>query len=158
LLGLARISMTNSLHGAIAAALVVTAQAAALAQPAAPASAPRASSSAAASRATTYMSAFDGYRRFDDQKVQPWRDANDNVGRIGGWQAYARESADEASTSPPADHSQHKPAGQATPLAPAASTPGPAAAPVKAPPPAHPASVSHDGHKDHGGHSMHEKP
>ncbi len=48
-----------------------------------------------------YRSAFDGYRRHAEQPVQSWREANDNVGRIGGWQAYARE-AQAASSAPPA--------------------------------------------------------
>lgn len=39
-----------------------------------------------------YVSAFAGYRTFADQPVIAWREANDLVGRIGGWQAYARES------------------------------------------------------------------
>ena len=38
-----------------------------------------------------YRSAFDGYRGFTDQPVGSWRKANDDVGRIGGWKAYARE-------------------------------------------------------------------
>lgn len=43
-------------------------------------------------RATVAKSAFDGYRRYDDAPLVPWRLANDTVGRIGGWQAYAREA------------------------------------------------------------------
>lgn len=39
-----------------------------------------------------YQSAFDGYRRFSDEKVGSWREANDNVGRIGGWREYAKEA------------------------------------------------------------------
>jgi hypothetical protein len=45
----------------------------------------------AASGQTLYRSAFDGYRPFNDPPVVSWREANDLVGRIGGWQAYARE-------------------------------------------------------------------
>jgi hypothetical protein len=41
----------------------------------------------------TQRSAFEGYRRFADEPVADWRTANDRVGRIGGWQAYAREAA-----------------------------------------------------------------
>jgi len=47
----------------------------------------------AAPAAAGERSAFDGYRRFADQPVQPWRESNELVGRIGGWQAYAREAA-----------------------------------------------------------------
>lgn len=31
-----------------------------------------------------YQSAFDGYQPFRDEKLQPWRDVNDEVGRVGG--------------------------------------------------------------------------
>lgn len=40
-----------------------------------------------------FRSAFEGYRRYSDEAVTPWRQSNDTVGRIGGWQAYAREAA-----------------------------------------------------------------
>ncbi|MEP7207032.1 MAG: hypothetical protein ABI920_08835 [Casimicrobiaceae bacterium] len=62
-----------------------------------------------------YTSAFDGYRGFADQPVESWRAANDLVGRIGGWQAYARE------TRPPAPSS-----GQAASAGPSATPPLPA--------------------------------
>lgn len=39
-----------------------------------------------------YKSAFEGYRGFSDEKPVPWREANDTVGHIGGWRAYAREA------------------------------------------------------------------
>jgi hypothetical protein len=102
--GLARISMTKPFRAAVAAALVAAAPLAVLAQAVqAPASAsppaPSASSPASAAQAA-HKSAFDGYRRFDDQKVQPWREANDKVGRIGGWRAYARESAGDETKKP----------------------------------------------------------
>ena len=73
----------------------------------------------------SYQSALDGYQRFTDEKVGSWREANDNVGRIGGWREYAREARDGA--------------------APAAS-PAPAAAPAS--PGAAPAS--RDPHAGHG--------
>lgn len=38
-------------------------------------------------------SSFAGYRAFSDQEVKDWRESNDNVGRIGGWRVYAKESA-----------------------------------------------------------------
>jgi hypothetical protein len=61
----------------------------------APASAPTTAAAAAKPKAPVapYRSAFDGYRGFADAKPVPWREANDNVGRIGGWRAYAREAA-----------------------------------------------------------------
>lgn len=39
-----------------------------------------------------YDSAFARYRPNADVEVGPWRDANDNVGRIGGWRVYGREA------------------------------------------------------------------
>ena len=38
-----------------------------------------------------YSSAIDAYQAYTDQPVQSWREANDRVGRIGGWRVYARE-------------------------------------------------------------------
>lgn len=40
---------------------------------------------------TGYRSAFDGYQSLTEQPVGSWREANEQVGRIGGWQSYARE-------------------------------------------------------------------
>ena len=41
---------------------------------------------------SAYRSAFAGYRRYSDQPVASWTASNDVVGRVGGWQAYAREA------------------------------------------------------------------
>jgi len=32
------------------------------------------------------------YQAHKDQKVAPWRETNDTVEKIGGWQVYAREA------------------------------------------------------------------
>jgi hypothetical protein len=40
-----------------------------------------------------YTSALAGYQAYSDQAVLSWREANDRVGRIGGWRAYAKEAA-----------------------------------------------------------------
>jgi hypothetical protein len=40
-----------------------------------------------------YRSALEGYQPFADTKAVPWKEANDTVGRIGGWRAYAKETA-----------------------------------------------------------------
>jgi hypothetical protein len=45
----------------------------------------------AAVPALKYESAF-GPRRTADDKPLSWREANDNVARIGGWRVYAREA------------------------------------------------------------------
>lgn len=39
-----------------------------------------------------YQSAFEGYQAYSDEKLQPWKEANDTVGKIGGWRAYAKEA------------------------------------------------------------------
>ena len=44
-----------------------------------------------AAAAAPYRSAFENYRGWEEQPVVSWRQANDLVGRIGGWQTYARE-------------------------------------------------------------------
>lgn len=41
---------------------------------------------------TSFRSVFEGYRPFSDEKVLSWKDANDTVGQIGGWRAYAKEA------------------------------------------------------------------
>ena len=140
---------------------------AAMAQQPAPqsASAPKPSASSAAAMAPAasavgspmaYRSVFEGYKGLTEQSVQPWRESNDTVGRIGGWQSYAREGqgGPAAGSAPPsemkgmpgmpgmsgmpADHGGMKMApsggGAAPPMTPAASTPGPAKAPVRTPP------------------------
>ncbi|MEJ6000060.1 hypothetical protein [Paucibacter soli] len=40
--------------------------------------------------------ALDAYRRFDEAPATPWRAANEQVLRNGGWRAYAREAAQPA--------------------------------------------------------------
>lgn len=110
--------MTHHFRGAFAVALLASTPCAVLAQQTA-APAHTASSPATATKTpappSAYRSAFEGYRRFDDTKVAPWRESNDLVGRIGGWQAYARESAG-GEAAPAADPSQH--GGQAMPKKP----------------------------------------
>ena len=47
-----------------------------------------------------YSSPIGAYQAYADQPVQSWREANDRVGQIGGWRAYAKEitSGEPAST------------------------------------------------------------
>lgn len=47
----------------------------------------------------SYESALEKYQPFKDEELLPWKEANDNVARIGGWRAYAREARPEAGTS-----------------------------------------------------------
>jgi hypothetical protein len=77
----------------------------AAAQAAAPDRADRAPSEALHLPATAsepWRSALHGYQPFADEKLAPWRESNDTVGRIGGWKAYAREASqpDEAPSAP----------------------------------------------------------
>ncbi|GAP34016.1 hypothetical protein ISF6_3442 [Piscinibacter sakaiensis] len=63
-----------------------------------------------------YESAFSRYRRTADDKVIPWREANDTAARIGGWRAYARDAQqpDPAASAPAATPAQ--PATKAMPM------------------------------------------
>lgn len=47
-----------------------------------------------------YESPLIGYRPLSDDKLRSWQEANDNVGRIGGWRAYAKEAAPPEASSP----------------------------------------------------------
>lgn len=40
-----------------------------------------------------YRSAFEAYRPFAEERLLPWKEANDTVGKIGGWRAYAKEAS-----------------------------------------------------------------
>lgn len=98
--------MFQTVRATFAVALAAIA-AAAGAQTAAPAAAdPQAPHGTADSG---YRSSFDGYQRFTQEQVGSWKDANDNVGRIGGWREYAKEVRSPAGTpaKPQAGHGQH---------------------------------------------------
>ncbi len=88
---------------AVAAAALLAAAAQAQPQPkgAAPAR-PDPLDPKAAVPALAYRSAFDGYRAATVPEVGSWPQANDTVGRIGGWRAYAREATAPATPSTPA--------------------------------------------------------
>jgi len=57
--------------------------------------------------ALEYRSPLGAYRGFAEQPQQDWREANDLVGRIGGWRAYALEAWEE-----PADAGDEAPANE----------------------------------------------
>ena len=78
---------------------------------------PKESGISAGDRATNlrYHSVLERYQPYKDQPVQSWRDANDTVGRIGGWRVYAKDAAapegarvDERSTDPHISHPRGK--------------------------------------------------
>ena len=57
-----------------------------------------------------YQSVFSDYLGDLDPPVQSWREANERVGKIGGWRAYAREATtgEPAKTTPAVDpHAGH---------------------------------------------------
>ena len=83
--------MTSKFRTAVSVALLAASTVVARAQPAVVPLSAAPPASAASASGTGYRSAFEGYRSFKDQPVQSWREANDLVGQIGGWQAYARE-------------------------------------------------------------------
>ena len=110
--------MSASIRAAVAA-LLACAASPGFAQPATPRPAPSASAAAPVVSASTpgapaYRSAFDGYRRHADQPVGSWQEANDRVGRIGGWRAYAREAQGGDAASAPADRRPEAPSGAAS--------------------------------------------
>jgi hypothetical protein len=67
------------------------------------------SSSAIAQTIVTYKSPIEDYKAFVDEKVMSWKAANDKVGQIGGWRAYAKEAQQPNNT--PAPAGVQKPAG-----------------------------------------------
>lgn len=89
--------------------------------PAASRTAPAASAAAAQMQAAPgeYRSAFEGYQPYSETKMVPWTAANDTVGQIGGWRAYAKEAAEGQGQG----HAGH--------AAPAASAPKPAPSQAK---------------------------
>lgn len=54
-----------------------------------------------------YRSSISHYQAYSEQAVQPWREANDRVQRLGGWRAYAKERSDEATPSGAHDSAGH---------------------------------------------------
>jgi hypothetical protein len=73
------------------AALTVSAQTAATSPPAPTPNTPAA-----------YRSALEGYQPFGDDKLRPWKESNDTVGKIGGWRAYAKEASEPQASGGPA--------------------------------------------------------
>lgn len=50
----------------------------------------------AATPAVHYQSPLKAYQGFSEQPLHNWREANDLVGRIGGWRTYAQEPYTQA--------------------------------------------------------------
>ena len=85
-------------HSSLARWLAVFPAMAALAALAQPASTPALAPGSAVVIETppsilTYRSALEGYHPFADEKLIPWKEANETVYGRGGWQAYAKEGS-----------------------------------------------------------------
>ncbi|MBC7600341.1 MAG: hypothetical protein H7238_15170 [Polaromonas sp.] len=62
---------------------------------------PTQASPASASPPTEFRSSFEGYQAHTEEKIINWKEANDRVGRIGGWRAYAKEAQQPSGGSAP---------------------------------------------------------
>lgn len=40
-----------------------------------------------------YTSPLRAYQAYADEPIQSWREANDRVGRLGGWRTYAKDAS-----------------------------------------------------------------
>lgn len=63
-----------------------------------------------------HRSTLADYRVFSDEKLGSWKEANDNVGRIGGWRAYAKEARQAAGDSTPRTADKPGPADSTKPM------------------------------------------
>lgn len=59
-----------------------------------------------------YESAFEHYEAYKPAQKRDWKWANDNVGKIGGWQFYAKEAYEQSkkdgnSAAPAMNHGNH---------------------------------------------------
>ncbi|MNF81231.1 hypothetical protein D3C84_634940 [compost metagenome] len=62
----------------------------------------------AATPALDYQSPLSAYQGLADEPPQDWREANELVGRIGGWRTYAQEPWEQpAAADAPNEPSQH---------------------------------------------------
>ena len=105
--------MSTTLLRRLTPALLLASTALAIAQPAPQRKADPLDAAADVPR-VVYRSPLAEYRRFADQPVGSWREANDAANRAGGWRAYARESrepAPAAAASQPAGSPATAPAG-----------------------------------------------
>lgn len=89
--------------------------------PGAQAQSPAQASPAPASSPVEFRSSFEGYQPYTEEKIINWKEANDRVGRIGGWRAYAKEAQQPSGGSAPPEakpadpHAGHSKPAQAKP-------------------------------------------
>ena len=69
--------------------------------PGAHAQTPAQASPVPASSPAEFRSSFEGYQPYTEEKSISWKEANDLVGRIGGWRAYAKEAQQLAAPGTP---------------------------------------------------------
>jgi hypothetical protein len=71
---------------------------------------------AIAQTSISYTSPIADYKTFVDEKVTSWKAANDKVGQIGGWRAYAKEAQQPDNTPAPSPNAapMQKPVGMNT--------------------------------------------
>ena len=55
----------------------------------------------ASEQSVHFKSAFSEYVPYSEQSIESWREANDRVGEIGGWRAYAKEAQPTRASSEP---------------------------------------------------------
>ena len=60
---------------------------------------------ATAQTIVSYTSPVADYQPFVDEKITSWKAANDKVGQIGGWRAYAKEAQQPENTPIPSQNS-----------------------------------------------------
>jgi hypothetical protein len=93
--------MSENLQWRYLAALSTLAVTGAFAQPVAPVAPPQSTAPAATAPSTQasttpYRSVFEDYQPFAEEKVLPWKEANDTVRANGGWREYAKEANEES--------------------------------------------------------------
>ena len=64
---------------------------------------------ATAQTIVSYTSPIADYQPFVDEKITSWKVANDKVGQIGGWRAYAKEAQQPENTPTPSENSTTMP-------------------------------------------------
>ena len=128
--------MTLTLPAACVAAIFTAAVGAAWAQASAPIPPVAQPSAVGKAAPTIYRSAFDGYSGHADIPVRPWREVNDQVGRIGGWRVYAREGQTSGAAPTSGGHAGHTRTGAPRP---ASAASGASSAPA--------ATGGHAGHR-----------
>ena len=106
---------------------------------------------------TQYKSPFKDYRPLGDDKRTPWRDANDEVGKIGGWREYLRESQEANKAAPEtAPAVKEMKELKAAPSARSAPSATPAPAPAKSPVSDNSKTNPKTKPSEHAGHGQHK--